>query len=112
PVSTRFLILLLSRHPPLSPLFPPRRSSDLRVHPSVRVPRSPARLLREPRCQPRLHRPRPVAGVGGRQQPPGGTHRAHGLPRRGADRKSTRLNSSHVSISYAVFCLKKQSENP
>src|SRR5438067_8600384 len=27
----------------------------------------------------------------------------------GADRKSTRLNSSHVSISYAVFCLKKKS---
>src|SRR5699024_11547082 len=27
---------------------------------------------------------------------------------RGADRKSTRLNSSHVSISYAVFCLKKK----
>src|SRR5699024_237647 len=26
----------------------------------------------------------------------------------GIDRKSTRLNSSHVSISYAVFCLKKQ----
>src|SRR5699024_12793470 len=26
----------------------------------------------------------------------------------GLDRKSTRLNSSHVSISYAVFCLKKQ----
>src|SRR5699024_11408408 len=26
----------------------------------------------------------------------------------GADRKSTRLNSSHVSISYAVFCLKKK----
>src|SRR5437868_11362774 len=25
----------------------------------------------------------------------------------GLDRKSTRLNSSHVSISYAVFCLKK-----
>src|SRR5699024_11247240 len=29
----------------------------------------------------------------------------HCLPAR--DRKSTRLNSSHVSISYAVFCLKK-----
>src|SRR5699024_12403224 len=29
-------------------------------------------------------------------------------PRRGRDRKSTRLNSSHVSISYAVFCLKKK----
>src|SRR5699024_12117038 len=27
---------------------------------------------------------------------------------RGTDRKSTRLNSSHVSISYAVFCLKKK----
>src|SRR5690606_39728659 len=26
-----------------------------------------------------------------------------------ADRKSTRLNSSHVKISYAVFCLKKKS---
>src|SRR6266496_145810 len=30
-------------------------------------------------------------------------------PRRaGGDRKSTRLNSSHVEISYAVFCLKKK----
>src|SRR5256885_2763934 len=28
--------------------------------------------------------------------------------RRGADRKSTRLNSSHLVISYAVFCLKKK----
>src|SRR5699024_7588954 len=28
--------------------------------------------------------------------------------RTGGDRKSTRLNSSHVSISYAVFCLKKK----
>src|SRR5256885_5589921 len=33
-----------------------------------------------------------------------------GLPRylRGQDRKSTRLNSSHLVISYAVFCLKKK----
>src|SRR3712207_7101473 len=30
-----------------------------------------------------------------------------GLPR-GEDRKSTRLNSSHANISYAVFCLKKK----
>src|SRR5439155_15551176 len=33
------------------------------------------------------------------------------VPRRkddGLDRKSTRLNSSHVAISYAVFCLKKK----
>src|SRR5690242_21804020 len=28
--------------------------------------------------------------------------------RNGEDRKSTRLNSSHMSISYAVFCLKKK----
>src|SRR5690242_21286761 len=31
------------------------------------------------------------------------------LPRR--DRKSTRLNSSHMSISYAVFCLKKKNSH-
>src|SRR3712207_8719125 len=30
---------------------------------------------------------------------------------RGADRKSTRLNSSHANISYAVFCLKKKKIN-
>src|SRR5438132_4778359 len=29
-------------------------------------------------------------------------------PERGGDRKSTRLNSSHTVISYAVFCLKKK----
>src|SRR5437870_11270967 len=29
----------------------------------------------------------------------------------GRDRKSTRLNSSHVAISYAVFCLKKKKQN-
>src|SRR5574343_1219471 len=28
-----------------------------------------------------------------------------------ADRKSTRLNSSHITISYAVFCLKKKKKN-
>src|SRR5262245_62304628 len=29
----------------------------------------------------------------------------------GTDRKSTRLNSSHLGISYAVFCLKKKKKN-
>src|SRR3712207_7359489 len=29
----------------------------------------------------------------------------------GLDRKSTRLNSSHANISYAVFCLKKKNKN-
>src|SRR5690606_41701775 len=46
--------------------------------------------------------------------------RVDGVPGRGlrtlaeaavADRKSTRLNSSHVKISYAVFCLKKKTIN-
>src|SRR5690625_6753591 len=32
----------------------------------------------------------------------------HDLGRQALDRKSTRLNSSHVAISYAVFCLKKK----
>src|SRR5436190_24379038 len=32
--------------------------------------------------------------------------------RRAEDRKSTRLNSSHTVISYAVFCLKKKKKNP
>src|SRR5690606_39753553 len=42
--------------------------------------------------------PRPD-GRGSRESSPGGASR---------DRKSTRLNSSHVKISYAVFCLKKK----
>src|SRR5437868_14077350 len=33
---------------------------------------------------------------------------SHYLDHHEQDRKSTRLNSSHVSISYAVFCLKKK----
>src|SRR5262245_62218871 len=36
-------------------------------------------------------------------------HRMHEISRR-SDRKSTRLNSSHLGISYAVFCLKKKKE--
>src|SRR3712207_7412223 len=33
------------------------------------------------------------------------------IKRAEADRKSTRLNSSHANISYAVFCLKKKNNN-
>src|SRR2546427_6358330 len=40
-------------------------------------------------------------------QPKGVAHRLH-LDRARRDRKSTRLNSSHSQISYAVFCLKKK----
>src|SRR5690625_6745070 len=36
------------------------------------------------------------------------TSAAHGEQTWSGDRKSTRLNSSHVAISYAVFCLKKK----
>src|SRR2546427_1644959 len=42
-----------------------------------------------------------AAGAGA----PGG---GAGAPQEGGDRKSTRLNSSHSQISYAVFCLKKK----
>src|SRR5256885_5451398 len=44
------------------------------------------------------------AGEEARRHQPGGRRGAE--PR--ADRKSTRLNSSHLVISYAVFCLKKK----
>src|SRR5256885_7692868 len=37
-----------------------------------------------------------------------GVQRLPGLAPRSGDRKSTRLNSSHLVISYAVFCLKKK----
>src|SRR2546430_11591432 len=77
---------LMIRRPPRSTLFPYTtlfRSSDdrfLLVHPSV-----------APHARPDV----PVRA---------------GAVRRGADqdRKSTRLNSSHSQISYAVFCLKKK----
>src|SRR5689334_24721664 len=61
-----------------------------------------------------LHDALPIYGEGGREHRAGGARarrrdRARGRRRRdGGDRKSTRLNSSHSSISYAVFCLKKK----
>src|SRR5438067_8313998 len=53
--------------------------------------------------------------LGGRRAGRGGRRADHArrpdrAHRRRQDRKSTRLNSSHVSISYAVFCLKKKSD--
>src|SRR6266480_5039638 len=77
---------LMIRRPPRSTLFPYttlfRSPADVAARP-VR----PGDLLRRPRRDRR------------RDRPGGG---------RGGDRKSTRLNSSHMSISYAVFCLKKK----
>src|SRR5437870_10631120 len=80
--------MLLSNHS-----FPTRRSSDLqrtRGPPARR--RGPGGTHRE-----RWHRG--VRRLLGRSSP---LHR---------DRKSTRLNSSHVAISYAVSCLKKKKIN-
>src|SRR5215467_15922422 len=54
-----------------------------------------------------LFRSRPHAALPGRAsaRARGGQGDPHGA---GRDRKSTRLNSSHLVISYAVFCLKKK----
>src|SRR5690606_41443538 len=49
-----------------------------------------------------------LMGFGKRSAFQGGGHGQ--APVRRQDRKSTRLNSSHVKISYAVFCLKKKKE--
>src|SRR5690242_21582575 len=57
-----------------------------------------------------LHDALPILLIGGR-------HERHGRGRPvlvghvRIDRKSTRLNSSHMSISYAVFCLKKKTKS-
>src|SRR5690242_20867645 len=47
-----------------------------------------------------------IAEAGGGQAVAAGVPSATGV----VDRKSTRLNSSHMSISYAVFCLKKKTK--
>src|SRR5207249_9434337 len=77
----------------------------------LRLPTAPERpiLVRdEPdRPQPRLDRD---AGRG-MSVTVGRIARDAVLGHRFVDRKSTRLNSSHVSISYAVFCLKKKKAN-
>src|SRR5690242_21139741 len=89
-----------------------RRPPSPTLFPYTTLFRSPVGPVGEGR---RGVRARRVHGAGQRRG--GGGHRAgrpgdsHGRPgdehgRR--DRKSTRLNSSHMSISYAVFCLKKK----
>src|SRR3712207_7726860 len=71
------------------------------------------------RSLPRVWPPPADGGAGEGRRPrrsPRDVHGARGAARRGAghgagpreDRKSTRLNSSHANISYAVFCLKKK----
>src|SRR5688572_30866844 len=81
------------RRPPRSTLFPYTTLFRSRLA-------RPGR--RRPRRDVRLGRP----GSGGAGRPRDLAPR-DGRPRAG-DRKSTRLNSSHSQISYAVFCLKKK----
>src|SRR3712207_7461078 len=50
----------------------------------------------------------PEGALGGRLDVPAG---GGGAPLLDQDRKSTRLNSSHANISYAVFCLKKKKKH-
>src|SRR5688572_32311701 len=87
------------RRPPRSTLFPYRRSSDLDVDELAVV----ARLERS-----EDRRQRDVGDDEGTGDPQGPVRRAALLESEGQDRKSTRLNSSHSQISYAVFCLKKK----
>src|SRR5690349_22244944 len=49
-----------------------------------------------------------LARRGRGDEPEEGVDHAHSSSPSSGDRKSTRLNSSHVEISYAVFCLKKK----
>src|SRR6266581_6725103 len=92
-MSSRTLSLfffLMIRRPPRSTLFP--YTTLFRSHRGPAAAGGPAR-----RARPGGGRPR---------EPPA----ARGRPGRHRDRKSTRLNSSHPSISYAVFCLKKKNK--
>src|SRR3712207_8139591 len=83
------------RRPPRSTLFP-----------YTTLFRSQAVLQERPGAG---HRggPRPLRRDDGPRRGGADARGAAGLPE---DRKSTRLNSSHANISYAVFCLKKQNK--
>src|SRR5207253_11522950 len=83
------------RHPRISPLFP----YTTLFRSSLSFPARRQKVRQRPRQLINL-----VLGV-----IPMRTHSDQGPLRVSTqDRKSTRLNSSHVAISYAVFCLKKQ----
>src|SRR5688500_19607442 len=88
--------------PPVAPLFP---YTTLFRSP----PLAAGRRAREGHGLPGAGRGRGAPGGGVRR---GGAvlHHPAGRERR-QDRKSTRLNSSHLVISYAVFCLKKKNNH-
>src|SRR3712207_7295166 len=94
-----FFFFLMIRRPPRSTLFP--YTTLFRSEAHGREAEVPA-ARNDP-----AHRRNEDA----RRRTAGRRHEGHGLQRpRPAprDRKSTRLNSSHANISYAVFCLKKK----
>src|SRR5690606_41597301 len=110
PPTTSFIASLSYSYRALRPLhsFPTRRSSDLARRPPQIGPQGGGGDPGRPASLP--HRDGGRDGGHRRCQP---THRdslrgRHRLRR--LDRKSTRLNSSHVKISYAVFCLKKKTK--
>src|SRR5689334_24177841 len=93
------------RRPPRSTLFPTRRSSDLnrdRLFNDLAAPGQDL-LTTVSRASARSGLSRDAAPNDVVE--PDGTVQGTSFA---ADRKSTRLNSSHSSISYAVFCLKKK----
>src|SRR5437773_11568552 len=58
-----------------------------------------------------LHDALPICALGqSGRGPPGIARIARAIGPTRTDRKSTRLNSSHITISYAVFCLKKKNK--
>src|SRR5687768_18363424 len=92
--------------PPTSTLFPYTTLFRSKPHEDPPDRGDPRRRDRRPR-----HRRRPLRRIGERGAAGGHALRLvlRDLPRhRRQDRKSTRLNSSHGYISYAVFCLKKK----
>src|SRR5207253_9024567 len=96
--------LLSSAAPSVSPSAPTKRNPP-RVFPP---PRRPAKSspIGPSRARQLCLNSGPLGAATARTKPPSSTRSARNSPPKG-DRKSTRLNSSHVAISYAVFCLKK-----
>src|SRR2546427_7758610 len=111
--TTLFLFFLNDPAPTEISPFP--LPDALPIPPRPRSPPSRAARRRE-RARPRelavLHARGPahdrVRARLGRARGRPARRRLHLFPRHVADRKSTRLNSSHSQISYAVFCLKKK----
>src|SRR3712207_7086394 len=93
------------RRPPRSTLFPyTTLFRSARPHQRRRVAPQPLAEALDLRRRAPRRRPLPAGHV----EPELVLESAHALLQRAGDRKSTRLNSSHANISYAVFCLKKK----